>query len=169
MTVGIISDTHGYFDPTIDQYVLDCDEIWHLGDIGSLEVLEKVNALPSKSRVVYGNIDSKEIQHLTDEFLTFEIEGVKFLLIHIAGRIEKYNKQVSELIQSFNPDVLVCGHSHILKVAQDKRYNLLYVNPGAAGNHGFHKMRTIIKMEVLDGKLKNMAAVELGTRGKITT
>lgn len=169
MNISILADTHGYLDEQIVRHLKDSDEIWHAGDVGSMEIIDSLEQLSGVFRVVFGNIDSGAIRTRTAEFSKFEIDGFKVLIIHIAGKPPNYNKQVRELIANFKPHMLVCGHSHILKVEYDKKNNLLYVNPGACGQHGFHKVRTIIQFEVKEGKPTNMRAIELGRRGKIKT
>lgn len=163
MRIGLISDTHGFLDPKINEYLKDVDEIWHAGDIGNIEVLDELSQF-KPTRAVYGNIDGTEIRTSTKEDLHFEIEGVKFLITHIAGPFEKYTPRVKKLIETHRPNVLICGHSHICKVAFDKKFNLIYINPGAAGNHGFHHIKTIIRFNIDKGKINQMEVVELGKR-----
>lgn len=166
MRIGLISDTHSFYDPKIDKHFNDCDEIWHLGDIGTREVISKLEKIATL-RAVYGNIDDKEIRAEFPENNIFEIQGIKFLLRHIVGTPNRYSKGIPEFISKIQPDVIVCGHSHICKVCRDDKNNLLYINPGAAGKHGFHKIRTLIKFDIKNGKLENMQAVELGLRAKL--
>ncbi|MFK7755694.1 MAG: metallophosphoesterase [Flavobacteriales bacterium] len=163
--IGLISDTHGYMDDRILHYFDEVDEIWHAGDIGSMDVLEKLEA-HKPTRAVYGNIDDSKMRSATEHIHRIRIEGVDFFMIHIGGRPGKYYKGIPELLISERPKVFICGHSHICKVQQDKRYNLLYMNPGAAGIQGFHKMRTMLRFCVHDGKLSDMEVIELGIRGK---
>ena len=163
MKIGLISDTHSYLDPKVSQYFKNVDEIWHAGDIGTLGILEElVKIKPVKA--VYGNIDGQEIRNICPEYLGFTTEGVSVLLIHITGAIGKYNPQVNRLMKNYHPKILVCGHSHILKVAQDKKNNLLYINPGAAGKYGFHKTKTLLRFELLASEIQNLEVVELGPR-----
>jgi putative phosphoesterase len=163
MKIGLISDTHGHFEPSIASYFKNVDQIWHAGDIGTLSVLEElVKIKPVKA--VFGNIDGQEIRNVCPEYLGFTIEGVSVLLIHIAGGVGRYNPQVNRLLKDYHPKVLICGHSHILKVAPDKRNNLLHINPGAAGKYGFHKMKTLLRFELVSGEIKNLEVVELGPR-----
>ena len=166
MKIGLISDTHGHFEPRIATYFKEVDEIWHAGDIGKIEVLEElVKIKPVKA--VYGNIDGQEIRNVCPEYLSFTKEGVSVLLIHIAGAIGKYNPQVNRLLKNYHPKVLICGHSHILKVAPDKKNNLLHINPGAAGTYGFHKTKTLLRFTLEKGEIKNLEVVELGPRSSI--
>lgn len=146
-------------------YARDADEIWHAGDIGNLTVTDQL-AEHKKVRAVYGNIDGKEARVSFPENLFFEYEGVHFLMTHIAGTAGKYSTRVQKLLTENKVDVLICGHSHILKVIQLKNRQLLHLNPGAAGIHGFHHIRTMLRFEVGKGRLHNMEVIELGKRGK---
>ncbi|MEQ9052857.1 MAG: metallophosphoesterase family protein, partial [Marinoscillum sp.] len=116
---------------------------------------------------VFGNIDGHEVRAASPEDLVFVREGKIILMTHIAGSPPRYNPRVRELIRTHQPDVLVCGHSHILKVQPDKANNLLFINPGAAGKHGFHKIKTLLRLEIQEGKIQNLEVVELGPRGQI--
>lgn len=167
MKIGILSDTHGWLDERVFHFFKECDEIWHAGDVGSIEVIDKLQAF-KPTIGVYGNIDSHEIKTVFPEFKMIKREGVNIIITHIAGTPNRYNKSVSDKLKEVIPHMLVCGHSHILKVMADrKNYNMLYVNPGAAGKHGFHKMRTIIRLELNQGKIENMEVIELGKRSKL--
>jgi putative phosphoesterase len=159
----LLSDTHGFLDNRVLNYAADVDEIWHAGDIGDFSVtdaLEKIKPL----RAVYGNIDNAAIRQQFGETLFFELEGVKVFMIHIGGKPYKYAKGVAEQIERLKPDVFVCGHSHILRVEYDKKRSMLYINPGAAGKHGFHKKKTLIKFELYNGVVQNLVVIELGTQ-----
>ena len=163
MKLGIISDTHGYIDQRIEEHLSSCDAIWHAGDIGTLHVMERLEQVV-KCSAVYGNIDGTAIRSRYPEYVAETVEGVRLLMIHIAGPFGKYHPEVKALIRDHRPNVLICGHSHILKVAFDKRFDLLYLNPGAAGRHGFHKVRTLVRLDVAEGKVTNCEVVELGPR-----
>lgn len=164
MKIGLISDTHGLLDtPTLDA-LQDVDEIWHAGDIGSLEITDRLKEL-APVRAVYGNIDNHLVRSEWPEYLVQDCEGNRFLMIHIAGRLGSYNPRVRELIAQYQPAFLICGHSHILKVQFDRRFDLLYINPGAVGQHGFHVVRTVITFEIREGIVTEMKAIELGKRG----
>ncbi|MEX2595467.1 MAG: metallophosphoesterase family protein [Salibacteraceae bacterium] len=163
MKIGLISDTHGYMDERIRHYFKTCDEIWHMGDIGNPIVTGELKEI-APLKVVFGNIDDIATRKSWSEHLFFSINGLGFLMIHIAGGISKYNPKTVNLIEQHRPDVLLCGHSHILKVKHDPRFKLLYINPGAAGKHGFHKVRTICTMEIENNNLTNFKAIELGSR-----
>jgi putative phosphoesterase len=159
----LLSDTHSFLDPRVLDYAMEVDEIWHAGDIGAFEVtdaLEKIKPL----KVVYGNIDNSRIRSQFDEDLFFTVEGVRVFMTHIGGKPPRYAKGIVEKLQRLKPDIFICGHSHILKVAFDKKHNLLFMNPGAAGKHGFHKKQTIIRFEIEAGKAKNLVVIELGDK-----
>jgi uncharacterized protein len=161
--IGILSDTHSYLDERILHHLADCEIILHAGDIGQITVADQLAEI-GLLKAVYGNIDDTKVRIAYPEFEVIETAGVKVLIIHIAGAIGRYNTKTRELIKAHKPDVLVCGHSHILKVARDSAFNLLHVNPGAAGKHGFHRMRTLLKVEAVGGEWKNLQVVELGLR-----
>lgn len=160
MKILIISDTHGHIDDRIKYFSSKVDEIWHAGDIGKPEVAESLKEI-NILKAVYGNIDGQKIRSYFDEYLFFVRDSISVLLIHIAGKFPNYNKKTNALIKKFKPNILVCGHSHILKIINDKKNNLLYINPGAAGLHGFHKKRTIIKLEIKNQKIDNLEVIEL--------
>ena len=162
----VLSDTHGYIDERIEEYVKNSDEVWHAGDFGSLEVLEKLKKI-SFFRGVYGNIDNHFLRENLSEFEIFEIEKLKVLLIHIAGNSKNLSSKVEDLINSHKPNILVCGHSHILKVKYLKSKDILYLNPGAAGKFGFHKVRTMLKFDIINQSVENMNIIELGKRSKV--
>lgn len=166
--IGILSDTHGYLDENIFHYFKDVDLIFHAGDIGTQEVTDKLKVF-KPLYAVYGNIDGQELRAEFSENQLVEIEGCKVFITHIAGAVGKYNARVNNIIQQQRPDVLVCGHSHIVKVIKDPKYGFLHINSGAAGVHGFHKMRTIIRFEIENGKPQRMELIELGIRGKTGT
>jgi uncharacterized protein len=166
MKIGLISDTHGYLDPAVLQYFAGVDEIWHAGDIGTGVVADTLAAL-KPFRAVFGNIDDRETRLRFPEFQRLEAGGLKILITHIAGTPPRYHPAVRRELDRSPADLLICGHSHILKVMPDpQRPGLLYVNPGAAGQQGFHRIRTLILMELSDGRVQDMKAVELGLRGR---
>lgn len=161
--IGLMSDTHGYVDPAIFKYFEAVDEIWHAGDVGSMEVIEKLEAF-KPVRGVFGNIDDHEVRAAWPKFNRFECEGLDVLITHIGGRPYKYSKDAYIEFQKKTPDVFVCGHSHILLVQFDKNINAMWLNPGACGYKGFHKVKTILRFEIDNGEIKNMEAIELGRR-----
>ena len=156
----LLSDTHGYIDEKIISHTNYVDEVWHAGDIGNTRVIDSIKLL-KPIKAVYGNIDSNEIRMMTEKNLIFESEGVRVVMTHIAGYPGRYNRNAIELIQKYNPNLFICGHSHILKVIQDKKYNHFHFNPGAAGIYGFHKKRTMLKFSLQKGTIKNLFVIEL--------
>ena len=162
----LLSDTHSFIDNSIIKYAKKADEIWHAGDIGNIEVYEKLQKI-TKTRAVYGNIDDYVIRSAIKEVNTFICEKVKVSMIHIAGKPPYYNRKSKLIIQQEKPKIFICGHSHILKVEFDKVNNVLFINPGAAGRHGFHKKRTMIRFEINEEKIENMEVIELGNRSKL--
>ena len=167
MKIGLISDTHSYLDPKVFDYFKDCDEIWHAGDIGDVRLLEQLKDF-KKTRAVYGNIDGQAIRTECPEDNWFDCEGIKVWMTHIGGYPPKYNRRVKAILQNEEPDLFICGHSHILKVMKDPNNGLLHINPGAAGKQGFHRMKTIIRFEVVEKKVVNMEVIELGKRAAIS-
>ncbi len=165
MKIGLISDTHGYLDEQVFEYFKDCDEIWHGGDIGTLEVAQKLEAFKPMV-AVFGNIDGPEIRHLYPEDQVFERAGKTIWITHIGGFPPKYNRRTLKQIDSIKPYIFITGHSHIVKAMSDKqRLPLLHLNPGAAGMQGFHKMRTIMRFDLGESGVKNLQLIELGKRG----
>jgi len=163
--IGLISDTHGHVDDRILHHFKDVDQIWHAGDIGTVEISDTLDAF--KPLVgVYGNIDGHELRQIHPLEQYFELEGFTIWMTHIAGRPGRYSKGIPDLVRERKPDILVCGHSHILKIMRDKQHNCLYINPGAAGLNGFHKMRTLVRFTLDNGKIENMEAIELGLRSQ---
>jgi putative phosphoesterase len=159
--IGILSDTHGCWDEKFAKYFSECDEIWHAGDIGSEDVLTRLEAV-KPVRAVYGNIDGHIIRTLCPETLRFKVEDVEVLLTHIGGYPGKYEPRIRPSIYAFPPQLFVCGHSHILKVMHDKSLRMLCVNPGAAGRYGFHNVRTLIRLAIDGDKIRDLEVIELG-------
>jgi putative phosphoesterase len=165
MKIGLLSDTHGFLDPKVTRHFASCDEIWHAGDIGSLEVIQTLKS-QKPVRAVSGNIDDRIISGLFAGSLRFTVEGLTVLMTHIGGSPPNYHPAVRKELQYNPPDVFICGHSHILKIIRDpKLNNMLFINPGAAGNHGFHTIKTIVRFEVKVKAITNMEVIELGKRG----
>ncbi|MEN9919560.1 MAG: hypothetical protein RL662_1996 [Bacteroidota bacterium] len=158
--IGLLSDTHGYWDEKYKLHFANCDEIWHAGDIGSTELAEKLEAF-KPLRAVYGNIDGGELRKTYSEFMRFTTEGVDVLMTHIGGYPNKYIPKVKHILETNPPTLFICGHSHILKVMFDKRYNCLDINPGAAGKSGFHKVRTLIRFVLEKGIIRDLEIIEL--------
>lgn len=163
--IGLLSDTHGHLDARILDYFAACDEIWHAGDIGTLEIAEKL-AKAKPLRAVYGNIDGAEIRQLYPLNLAFELENVSIFMTHIGGYPGRYAKRVQDILLEVRPKLYICGHSHILKVMPDKKLDLLHINPGACGNEGFHKVKTITRFTLDAGNIKDLEVIELGKRGE---
>ena len=163
----LLSDTHGYIDKRILSYVQKADEVWHAGDIGNLDVTDQIEEL-KPLRAVYGNIDGKYTRVSFPEFQQFYCEQVSVLMTHIGGYPGRYTPRIKELFSKSTPKLFICGHSHILKVMQDKTKGHLHMNPGAAGISGFHKIRTMLRFELSEGKVQNLEAIELGLRGALT-
>ncbi|MDO5496932.1 MAG: metallophosphoesterase family protein [Alistipes sp.] len=153
--IGVISDTHGTFDKPLRDFLKDVDEIWHAGDVGSLELADEIAAF-KPLKAVYGNIDGGVTRRVLSEFNCFECESKKVLITHIGGYPRHYAPQAIARIQQLKPDIFVAGHSHILKVIYDPVYNLLHINPGAAGTYGFHKVRTAIRFTIDGADIRDM-------------
>lgn len=164
--VAILSDTHGDIEADVLGSIQGCSEIWHAGDIGDGSVLTKLMQI-GKLHAVVGNIDDAQIRTHVPAIQLFTIENIRVLMTHIAGYPGSYNSQAKALIKEHRPDIFVCGHSHILKIIRDPIFGHLHINPGAAGRHGFHAFRTIVRCMLHEGKISNMEVVELGKRGKI--
>jgi putative phosphoesterase len=163
MRIGLISDTHGYLDDAVFKHFDQCDEIWHAGDFGSLELADQLNSFkPLKG--VYGNIDGGDIRSVYPEKIRFYCEQTSVLMTHIGGYPGKYDSRIREEILNNTPGVFISGHSHILKVMYDKKANCLHLNPGAAGKQGWHKVRTLLRFSISDEKIHNLEVVELVNR-----
>jgi len=163
--IALLSDSHGRLDDQLISLLIDADEIWHGGDIGNIGVIDQLKSLKKTIRAVYGNIDNATIRIEVPAQLQWVLEGKKFFMTHIGGYPGHYAKGIKDILREIQPDVFICGHSHILKVIFDKELNLLHLNPGACGKEGFHPVRTMLKFSVDQGQLKDMAAIELGKRG----
>lgn len=160
MKIGLLSDTHSFLDKRVFDYFKDVDEVWHAGDIGNMEVVKLLTAF-KPLRAVYGNIDTPEMRGLYPENLFWQIESVNILMTHIGGAPHKYPSRVKNLFNAYKPDIFICGHSHILRAINDKANNLLYLNPGACGNEGFHKVKTLMRFTVSEGKISALEVIEL--------
>lgn len=158
--IGLLSDTHSHIDDKVLKHLSTCDEIWHAGDIGTREVITSLETI-APVFAVYGNIDN---QHLRQEFPLnqyFEREGLHVFITHIAGYPGKYNSRVKHFLTNNPIDLFICGHSHILKVLKDKKYQHLHINPGASGLYGFHQVRTLIRFTMHQKKITDLEVVEL--------
>lgn len=164
MKIGLLSDTHDYIDDQILRLLKGRDEIWHAGDFGTAMVAERLSEV-APLRGVYGNIDGQDIRALYPKVLRFEVNGLNVLMTHIGGYPGKYHPDIRQEIKANPPGLFITGHSHILKVMPDKSLNnLLHLNPGAAGRHGFHKVRTMMRFSIEAGVIRNLEVIELGKR-----
>lgn len=168
LKIGLISDTHSYLDPKVFDVFKGVDEIWHAGDIGDISVADQLKAF-KPFYAVYGNIDDKTVRLEYPLNLVLQREGLKILITHIGGYPGNYEPKARRKIEEEQPDIFICGHSHILRVAKDPKYNnMLAMNPGAAGVHGFHKVKTLLRFNLNNGKIENLEAIELGKRAALT-
>ena len=161
--IGLLSDTHGYYDERIAEYFRDCDEIWHAGDVGTYEVIVKLNRI-APVVAVYGNIDGNEIRARYPASQRHPREKLDIWMTHIGGYPGNYDRRVKPEIFQNPPGLFISGHSHILKVMPDKKCGFLHMNPGSAGRVGMHGVRTLIRFEVSEGKVQNLDVIELGSR-----
>ena len=168
--IGLISDTHSYLDDAVFKHFESCNEVWHAGDFGDTELAKKLSSHWSdgdgktRFKAVYGNIDGNDIRSIYPEQLVFMCEDVKVMIRHIGGSPPKYNPETKKQLLLHQPQLFISGHSHILKVMYDPAIQCLHMNPGAAGKHGWHKVRTLIRF-VIDGKeMKDCEVIELGKR-----
>jgi uncharacterized protein len=159
----LLSDTHSFIDEQILKFVKQADEVWHAGDIGDLSVTDEIKAL-KPLRAVFGNIDDANARMSFPLDEKFSVENVSVWITHIGGYPNKYNLRIKDEIQKNPPKIFISGHSHILKVQYDKKLQLLHMNPGAAGKHGFHKIRTMLRFELENGEIKNLEIIELAAR-----
>ena len=170
MTVGLLSDTHGFLDDVLLEHFKDCDELWHAGDLGPGEsgpcgLLDRLKSF-KPLRAVYGNIDGAEIRADLPANLVWECEGVRVYMTHIGGYPGNYDRRAKAELVRHKPDLFICGPSHILRVMRDPDLNLLHMNPGACGHKGWHKVRTALRFRIENGKIADVVAIELGARGR---
>ncbi|MBR0295999.1 MAG: metallophosphoesterase family protein [Paludibacteraceae bacterium] len=161
--IGVLSDTHGYLDPRVKEHFRDVDEIWHAGDIGSYEVLQALREF-KLTRAVYGNMDGGDVRYSLSEFYRFRVEDVNVLMTHIGGYPGHYNPWLIPMFQKETPQLFVCGHSHILKVIYDNTWNMLTMNPGAAGLQGWQTVQTLLRFAIDKDQIKDLEVVELGRK-----
>lgn len=164
--IGILSDTHSWWDDRYSHYFADCDEVWHAGDVGDIDLLERLRSRCKVLRAVCGNIDHGQVRRVCNELEIFETEGVRVLLTHIGGYPGKYSPGMKQLLRQNRIQLYVCGHSHILKVMPDRELGLLHVNPGAAGVHGWQTVRTLVRLTLDAGNIKDLEVVELKSSNK---
>lgn len=160
--IGILSDTHSTWDERFATHFADCDEVWHAGDIGCIDVIRRLEEVVQVVRAVKGNIDSGVVARSFPESQSFTVEGVNVFLTHIGGYPGRYSPGIMRRIIDARARLFVCGHSHILKVMYDKELDALHINPGAAGHHGWHKERTLIKLTIDGSDMRDLEVIELG-------
>ncbi|TWR31200.1 metallophosphoesterase family protein [Mucilaginibacter pallidiroseus] len=161
--IGLISDTHGFLDDAVFKHFDKCNEIWHAGDFGNIEMADQLAAFkPLKG--VYGNIDGKDIRVVYPENLRFNCEAVDVWMTHIGGYPDRYSPLVKPEIYNNPPKLFITGHSHILKVIFDKKISCLHINPGAAGKQGWHKVRTLVRFAINEDKIQDLEVIELGAK-----
>lgn len=163
LKIGLLSDTHSFIHPKIFMFLKNCDEIWHAGDIGSNKVIQELEKI-AKVRSVYGNIDHDILRSQWPENAIFTVEDIKVYMTHIGGYPGRYHPRARKIIDKEKPGIFISGHSHILKVMPDKKRNLLHINPGAAGNSGYHRTITCIRFTIEQGKIDDLEVFDLGGR-----
>lgn len=163
MRIGLISDTHGFLDPKLFEFLEECDEVWHAGDIGSLKLARKLEKF-RPLRAVWGNIDDQEIRFEYPETVEFDCEGLKVFMIHIGGYPKRYAKGVRKMLKEKKPDLFICGHSHIVRAMPDEKLGLIHLNPGACGRQGFHVEKTIMRFSLEQGEMSRFQICRLGAR-----
>lgn len=161
----LFSDSHSHIEVKLNPYLEKADEIWHAGDFGSMKVIEWVESFGKKTRGVWGNIDDNAIKNHYPEDNIFQVEDVKVWMTHIGGYPSRYSTRVRDLFNEIKPMLFICGHSHIVKLEQDKKLNHWVFNPGAAGNEGFHQVKTAISFEISENNISNIEVINLGFRG----
>lgn len=160
--IGILSDTHSCWDDRFVTHFKDCDEIWHAGDIGDISVIARLEEICPVVRAVHGNIDNGIVRRRCREVEVFSVEGVNVLMTHIGGYPGRYAPGIRRMIMEYRSGLFVSGHSHILKVMFDKELDCLHINPGAAGHHGWQKERTLIRLVIDNGTMRDLEVIELG-------
>lgn len=164
--IGLLSDTHGYIDTLALKHLKECDEIWHAGDIGNMETVDKLTKI-APLIAVHGNIDGQEIRAIYPKHQRFLCESVDVWITHIGGYPKRYDTNVKPEIFENPPQLFISGHSHILKVVFDKDLNFLHINPGAAGIQGFHQVQTLVKFTIDQKNIKDLQVVEFGKKGRL--
>ncbi len=168
MRIGLLADTHGFLDEAIFTYFAECDEVWHAGDFGSVEILDRLRQFKT-TRGVYGNVDGAELRADLPRDLEWECNGLQVYMTHIGGYPGHYDARAKKELVRQRPGLFICGHSHILKVMRDPSLGLLHMNPGACGHYGWHTVRTLLRFTVEGGKISSAEAIELGPRGRSQT
>jgi uncharacterized protein len=162
--IGLLSDTHGFLDDAVFGHFESCDEIWHAGDFGSLEIAERLSRF-RPLRAVFGNIDGADIRSRFPKSLRWTCEQAEVLMTHIGGYPPKYNAEWKTELLALRPQLFICGHSHILKIIYDEKIDCLHLNPGAAGREGWHKIRTVVRFCIEEKRFSQCEVIELGKRG----
>lgn len=162
--IGILSDTHSCWDDRFATHFAGCDEIWHAGDVGDIDVIRRLEEVAPVVRVVSGNIDHGEVCRRCREVESFTVEGVKVWMTHIGGYPGRYSPGVRQMLHRSGANLMITGHSHILKVMWDKDLNVLHINPGAAGYHGWQKERTLVRLIIDGDNMRDLEVIELGKR-----
>ena len=162
--IGLLSDTHGYWDDKFETYFETCDEIWHAGDIGTLELATRFEAM-KPFRAVYGNIDDYKTRITYPQTLRFTLEKVEVVMTHIGGYPGRYDPSIRAQLLARPPKLFIAGHSHILKVLYDKKLDCLHMNPGAAGKYGFHRVRSLLRFVLDEGDIRDLEVIEIGKQG----
>ena len=157
----LLSDTHNFLDERVLKYAGTCDQIWHAGDIGAIAVIDELKKIKPLI-AVHGNIDGTDIRRQFPKIHRFKCENVDVVITHIGGSPNRYETDIKQILNANPPKLFICGHSHILKVMYDKKYNLLYMNPGAAGNYGIQKVKTLLRFGIEKNEIKNLEVIELG-------
>ncbi|MCQ2234034.1 MAG: metallophosphatase family protein [Paludibacteraceae bacterium] len=160
--IGLLSDTHSYWDEKYLKYFAECDEVWHAGDIGSDEIADKFEAFRT-FRAVSGNIDGTTLKTRYPVFQIFEVEGIKVVMTHIGGYPGRYHTTIPQVLDNEKPNIFISGHSHILKVMNDKQRGILHINPGAAGRYGYQKVRTIVRFKIDGNNIDDLEVIEIGS------
>ena len=162
--IGLLSDTHSYIHSEMLDFFSGCDEIWHAGDIGDINIIADLETI-APVRGVYGNIDDANIRQHFSENLVFNLEGQKIFMRHIGGYPGKYQPEARKIIEQEKPNLFISGHSHILKVMHDEKHGLLHINPGAAGKVGLHKYITAVTLQVVNNRFENLQVFEKERKG----
>lgn len=160
MKIGLMSDTHSFLHSKVFEHFKDVDEIWHAGDIGSDVVADKLEMF-KPLRAVYGNIDNSAMRLRYPEDIHWNANGLEVYMTHIGGYPGKYAPRIKDTLRGVKPDLFICGHSHILKIIPDKELGLIHINPGACGNEGWHKVKTLVRFDIINGRIQNLEVIEI--------
>lgn len=161
INIGLLSDTHSFLEPKLEKFFSKCEQVWHCGDIGDVATSDKLESTYPVFKGVYGNIDNDVLRRIHPQDRIFYCEDVKVLMTHIGGYPGNYDRRVMSIIDRERPNLFLCGHSHIAKIMYDKTFNMLHINPGAIGNHGFHKVKTAIRFIIDKDRVKDLEIIEI--------